>query len=128
MLEHVARHFGTVVDRRSVGHRGHRGKATGCRRAEPGRDRFLLGKAGVAQMNVRIDQSRHDPASGRVDYRRIFDDTQPARPLDSFDAALGDKQITGLVDFARRIDKPPTAQQDSAHPASSPCLNDSTIE
>ena len=79
-------------------------------------------------MDVRIDEPRHDPASGRVDNRRALGNAEPARRLDRLDLALGDQQVAQLVDCARRIDKPPTAQEDSAHPAFSPSLSDSTIE
>ncbi len=79
-------------------------------------------------MNVRIDQSWHDPASGRVDKRRAIGYAEPARRFNRLDFAFGDQHIAGLVDFARRIDKSPAAQQDSAHSAPSPSLSDSTNE
>src|ERR1700682_2709718 len=68
-FEHITGSRGTVVYWRRVGHRGHRRETTRGGGAQSARDRFLFRKTGVAQMYMRIDESRDYPASVHIDNR-----------------------------------------------------------
>ena len=41
-------------------------------------DVFLVGQARIPQMDVKIDQPRHDPASGRIDLHRVIRGNVPS--------------------------------------------------
>ncbi len=64
----IAQYFRIVERGECVRHAGDRSKTAAHRRLGSRRDRFLLGKTGLAQMHVHVDESGRDDAAARVDH------------------------------------------------------------
>ena len=127
LLEHIVRNCGSVVDRRGIRHRGDGREAARRGGAEPARDRLFLRKAGVAQMDMRIDQTRHHPPSGTVDDLRVSQRPGTGR-LEGGDPAVDDRQIRDAIGVTRRIDYASTPQHEPAHRGLPAWASGSTIE
>jgi hypothetical protein len=104
-------HRALVVDRLGVRHAADRREATGGRRARAGLDVFLVFLAGLAQVDVEIDEAGDDPQALDVDDAAA---DQAAADLD--DPALRDPDIGDLIDGTRGagVEHPTAAEHEIA--------------
>ena len=128
LFEHVAGDLRRIIDRSGVSHRGDRGETTrGCS-AQTAADGFLLREAGIAQMHVNIDQTRHHPTRLRVNDGAAFRRKRAARRAQGSDPAVNREDVEEPLGPGSRIDYAAAAQQDHAHFTCSTVLMGSTIE
>ena len=116
-VEDVVGDRAVVVDGLRVGHRAHGGEATGRGRARTGRDGLLVLVAGLAQVDVHVDESRTDDFARRVDDLPALG-RRELRP-DARDRAALDEDVGDRVDLVGGIDDTPVADQE-AHAFSLP--------
>ena len=104
-----------VVDGARVRHTRDRREAAGRRRARARRDGLLVLMAGLAQVDVDVDEARADDLARGVHDLRPRGHRQ-ARP-DALDLAVGDQHVLHAVRGVRRVDDA-AARDDEAHGAS----------
>ena len=67
LFQHIFHLFRGVQHGLGVGHTGHGGKSARCRRRAAGDDVLLIGKAGIAEVDVHIYKARGKIQPGAVD-------------------------------------------------------------
>jgi hypothetical protein len=106
---HASYAFARVERRIGIGHACHGGKAAAHCRQRSGFKRLLLREAGIAEMDVHVDETRCDD---RV--VRIHDGLARER-LEAFaefyDKAGGDSEVATGIEFLTGIDDAPTPDQ-----------------
>src|SRR6201996_7533572 len=101
---HPLRDLGGVIDRKSVGHGGYAGEATGCCCRGAARDGLLVTLPGFAQVDVNINESGSNDEPGCIDDLHVLPIDFEIR-FDYGDAAVLDEQIARRIDFGNRIDE-----------------------
>ena len=117
--------FGRVVDRSGVGHGGHRGEPARGGRGRAGGDGLLVALAGLAQVDVHIDETGCNGEAGGVEdlnigSGRAVGRLQLAGRGDLGDAAVLEQNVFGTVDAGCRIDKMAISNHQCRH-ARPPC-------
>ena len=69
---HIIHLVRRIDDRPCVRHRADRRIASARCRLRAGPDILLVGETRIAQMHMQVNQSRHDPAAGRIDLHRFI--------------------------------------------------------
>src|SRR5205823_4592043 len=101
-----------IVDRFGVGHRTDGSEsASGCG-ARAGLNGFSMLKAGLAQMDVHVDESRRDDEAGGVEHLGVL--RRKIRP-DGGDAAFGNGEVGYGIVAGSRIDNTAVFDQQRLH-------------
>ncbi len=96
-----------VVERRlGVGHAADGGEPAGDRRGGAGGDGFFFFLAGLAEVDMRIDQAGADDAARGVEQAGIGAEVRRGHITHMHDAAIVDDQIGGAVEFLSGVDHP----------------------
>ena len=103
---------GVVGGRRGVGHAHDRGEPAGGGGLRAGEDVFLVRLAGLAEMDMDIDQAGADHETGRIDLAGLFL-LGGGKAADKF--AVGNEDIAGGVALGRRIDDAAVLYPEKVH-------------
>ena len=118
---HPARELRRVIDGSRVGHGGDGGESAGGGGRGAGGDGFFVGLAGLAEMNVNVDEAgRDDQARGVEDFRAVFA-FELAGGGDFGDATVFEKDVFGGVDACGGIDEMAVEEGERCHAAAFLC-------
>ena len=113
--EHPAGDFGRVVDGNGVGHGRDGGEsACGCCGGAGG-DGFFVALAGLAEMDVNVDEAGCDDEAGGVEDFSTVGELEFAGAGDFGDAAVFEQDVFGSVDAGAGIDEVAVANDESRH-------------
>ena len=111
-LDNVAGDRAVVVDRVGVGHAGDGGEPTGHCRLGAGQHGLFVLVAGLAQVDMHIDEARgHDQAAGVN--ARVSGREKAAGSVDPANQTVLDQQVTNGLQIIGRIDHRPAVNNDS---------------
>ena len=111
---HPAGDFRRVVDGGGVGHGGHGGKSARGSSGGAGGDGFLVGLAGLAQVDVNVDEAGRDGEAGGIEDFSAVGQLELAGSSDLGNAAVLEQNVFCGVDAGGGIDEVAVTNGDSA--------------